>query len=255
MPLQTSLCFTGQVCLRRQTWLFKPNDPITRAKRRDHLRIALPSERKTFELVPVSEELGILNGAGKQGFAMGRYVYLQECGYTAEELLELKDLAALHLRSGFEIKLTKDVYDDYIAYLEIDDNAVGYGDIRTTYIDTTCDFTYEIEYNLYHQIFGLIYNRSMVEPYVSREALEYDAQMRSILDKIITSTMTDRQKIKAVHDYMVVNYKYDTDIDSGKYGTDSYMFYGLLKNNTGVCQAYADLFYLLCAMRISNVIS
>jgi transglutaminase/protease-like cytokinesis protein 3 len=56
--------------------------------------------------------------------------------------------------------------------------------------------------------------------------------------------MPERQRIKAVHDYMVMNYKYDVNFGSGLYGEATYAFYGLLENKTGVCQAYADLFYL-----------
>jgi transglutaminase/protease-like cytokinesis protein 3 len=98
---------------------------------------------------------------------------------------------------------------------------------------------------------GLIFNRSAVEQYVSAEVKDYDTQMRAVLDKIIVPGMTDRQKVKAVHDYMVANYRYDTDFKSGLYGKDTYSFRGLLDNGTGVCQAYAELFYLfMCYLDI-----
>jgi transglutaminase/protease-like cytokinesis protein 3 len=80
---------------------------------------------------------------------------------------------------------------------------------------------------------------------VSAEVKDYDTQMRAVLDKIIVPGMTDQQKVKAVHDYMVANYKYDTDYEKNGDNKDTYTFHGLLKNGTGVCQAYAELFFLL----------
>ena len=165
---------------------------------------------------------------------------------TADELYFLIYTASMNLVPEFEIRLANEAYDEYF---EGDDKYmtqyVNLGSTYSEYDYQTESFSIRIEYSVYLQLQGLIFNRSAVESYVSKEVKDYDAAMRAILDKIITPGMTDRQKVKAVHDYMVVNYKYDTEYESGKYGDETYAFHGLLKNGTGVCQAYAELFYIL----------
>jgi transglutaminase-like putative cysteine protease len=163
---------------------------------------------------------------------------------TQNELYKLIDAAYMNPIPQFDVMLENDVYD---AYQNDVDFRMKYGELgnnNSYYHYQTKEFSLKIEYSPFHQMQGLIFNRKEVEQYVSAEFVDYDAQMSAILAEIITPGMTDRQKIKAVHDYMVVNYKYDVDFESGLYGKDTYSFHGLLKNGTGVCQAYAELFYL-----------
>jgi hypothetical protein len=163
---------------------------------------------------------------------------------TADELDALILAAVRNLVPQFEIMLDNAAYDAY--FIEQEDPLINLnvGTTHTEYMYETREFVFKAEYSLYHQLQGIIFNRSAVEQYVSAEVRDFDRQMRAILDKIITPNMTDRQKIKAVHDYMVTTYKYDVNFESGLYGNETYTFYGLLKNKTGVCQAYAELFYL-----------
>lgn len=63
-----------------------------------------------------------------------------------------------------------------------------------------------------------------------------NAKIKEILGMIITNDMTVHEKIKASHDYIVLNTAYDT---THTYRTQ----YDILFRNTSVCHGYALLFY------------
>ncbi|MFL0556424.1 transglutaminase domain-containing protein [Paenibacillus barengoltzii] len=75
-----------------------------------------------------------------------------------------------------------------------------------------------------------------------RETAEQTAYVRqrvkSILKQLIQPGMNNHQKIKAIHDYVVLNLKYDTDLQK-------YTAYEGLKTGEAVCQGYALLTYEL----------
>jgi len=66
--------------------------------------------------------------------------------------------------------------------------------------------------------------------------LEADKKIDSILEKIIKPYMNDDEKVKVVHDYIVLNGKYDTTLHF-------YSDYDLLTEGTSVCNGYALLTY------------
>jgi len=66
--------------------------------------------------------------------------------------------------------------------------------------------------------------------------LEADKKIDSILADIIQPYMNDHEKVKAVHDYIVLNGKYDTTLQF-------YSDYDLLTKGTSVCNGYALLTY------------
>lgn len=62
------------------------------------------------------------------------------------------------------------------------------------------------------------------------------AQVKKILPTIIKRDATDKEKVKAVHDYIVLNSSYSSKTKNSQYST-----YTLLTEGKGVCQAYALL--------------
>lgn len=62
------------------------------------------------------------------------------------------------------------------------------------------------------------------------------AEVKKILPKIINKDATQIDKIKAVHDYIVLNSSYSSKTKNSQYST-----YTLLTEKKGVCQAYALL--------------
>jgi hypothetical protein len=75
-----------------------------------------------------------------------------------------------------------------------------------------------------------------------RETLQQTAyvnkQVKTILQKIITPGMNNHQKIKVIHDWVVLNLKYDNTYSR-------YTAYEGLKSGSAVCQGYSLLTYKL----------
>lgn len=63
-----------------------------------------------------------------------------------------------------------------------------------------------------------------------------DKQIKNILSQIIKPYMNDHEKVKAIHDYIVLNSKYDSSMKL-------YSDYDLLTQGTSVCNGYALLTY------------
>ncbi len=75
-----------------------------------------------------------------------------------------------------------------------------------------------------------------------------------IYQELINDTMTDREKIKTIHDYLINNTKYDvTRNDQGESIYQSYLAYGLLFEGYATCNGYTDTMALfLDKMNIPN---
>lgn len=66
----------------------------------------------------------------------------------------------------------------------------------------------------------------------------------AIVKKIIKKSMTNREKLQAIHDYLVQNCAYDEYAPKKGYD-DAYTAYGCLVKGQAVCQGYAGAFNLL----------
>lgn len=71
-----------------------------------------------------------------------------------------------------------------------------------------------------------------------------DTKADAVLKKIIKKGMTNKQKLKAIHDYLVKNCVYKERVSAGSYH-DAFTAYGCLINKEAVCQGYAAAFNLL----------
>ncbi|MDF2543320.1 MAG: copper amine oxidase-like protein [Herbinix sp.] len=73
-----------------------------------------------------------------------------------------------------------------------------------------------------------------------------DAKVSSIITKVIKKNMTDREKAKAIHDYIVTNCEYDyKNYKNNTLSPEVYTAYGALINKKAVCQGYSAAFNLL----------
>lgn len=79
-------------------------------------------------------------------------------------------------------------------------------------------------------------------------------EIENILNNV-DDDMSDIEKALTVHDYMVLNYKYDFEnYLNGTIPDESYTMAGLLNNKTGVCQAYADTYkYIMNLLNIDCI--
>lgn len=76
-----------------------------------------------------------------------------------------------------------------------------------------------------------------------------DKKAKAIIKKVITAGMTDAEKVKAVHDYLVLNCAYDYEnLLRGTIPSVSYTAKGALLKKKAVCQGYAESFKLLMDM-------
>ena len=82
-------------------------------------------------------------------------------------------------------------------------------------------------------------NVVFVNNYSEEEIKLINTKLDEIMAKIIKEDMTDEEKIKALHDYIINNSKYDSDTELYKKAT------GLLLYGYGNCSAYTDTMSLL----------
>lgn len=103
----------------------------------------------------------------------------------------------------------------------------------------------ELSYSQGNRVFISIINPGFIEDLTERELMVRD-RILSIASSIISSKMTNKEKAKIVHDYLIDTSEYDSDLVRYKHTTeDSYTPYGLLFNHKAVCQAYAETYMLL----------
>lgn len=77
--------------------------------------------------------------------------------------------------------------------------------------------------------------------YSSSEIRQIEYMVDNIIKNNIKSSMTNREKIEAIHDYLVNNSQYDTENKSAKSGSA----YGLLVDHLGTCNGYSDAFAII----------
>lgn len=72
-----------------------------------------------------------------------------------------------------------------------------------------------------------------------------NTEIEKIINENINSQMSDEDKIKKIHDYIVNNTKYDQSVNESNKLTDSSNAYGLLKNHLATCNGYSDVMALI----------
>ena len=81
--------------------------------------------------------------------------------------------------------------------------------------------------------------------YTEEEIKSINSTIDKYIKENISSSMSDREKIKSFHDYIVNNTKYDNnyhiDTDKNDYPTSPYNAYGVLFENKAICGGYSDV--------------
>lgn len=80
-------------------------------------------------------------------------------------------------------------------------------------------------------------------------------KVKELIASLIDDTMSEREKIKAIHDYIVQNTKYDSNrSDYNVVNYESNTAYGLLFENYAICSGYSDTMQLfLNKLNIPNI--
>ncbi len=83
--------------------------------------------------------------------------------------------------------------------------------------------------------------------YSDNQYLTLMKKIKEIVNEVIYNGMSDYEKEKALHDYIVNNAEYDYDnFLRGSIPASSYTAYGVLVLGRGVCQGYAEAMHMLC---------
>ena len=90
--------------------------------------------------------------------------------------------------------------------------------------------------------------------YTNEEIKKINEKVNEIYEKEITSDMSDEDKIRTIHDYIINNTKYDVERNNdGKSPYHSYTAYGPLLEGYATCNGYTDAMALfLIKMGIPN---
>lgn len=75
---------------------------------------------------------------------------------------------------------------------------------------------------------------------------QLDTKVQSIINNVITKDMSEFEKEMAIHDYIVLNTKYDEEALNGNISSELiFTSYGCLVNNFAVCDGYSKAMQLL----------
>ncbi len=118
-------------------------------------------------------------------------------------------------------------------------------------------------YNTYETISISINNFNKItigvtHQYTNNDILEIDKKINAIYEELITDTMSDYDKIKKIHDYIISHTVYDSlkeedPTDANRYKYKSNMAYGPLLAGKALCGGYTDAMALfLEKMNIPN---
>ena len=88
---------------------------------------------------------------------------------------------------------------------------------------------------------------SITTSYIDSFSAKENELADAVIAKIITSGMGEFEKVKAIHDYLVMNVDYDyQNYLNDTIPMDSHKAIGALKNKIAVCDGYSYAFQLLC---------
>lgn len=140
-------------------------------------------------------------------------------------------------------KFNQDLYDiNKLAEYNISIKASGEIIGRRAYID------YTFEYSDNYKLLRAVENPGLTHR-LNTQQQQALLKLREIKSQIIKNHMSDYEGEKAIHDFMVTNYKYDQEnLNAGTLTNRSHSVVGLVNDKKGVCEAYANTFMLLCKL-------
>lgn len=167
-------------------------------------------------------------------------------GMKASTLKEAQNII-LDARKGLipevSIEMSKSIYDQLLTS-QFTQNK-GIQNLHYIYDTKSNKLQVKLTYSNYTQILALTENPAAATLYATRMAKELNLALNDILKQQTSSDMGDYEKEKAIHDYMVTNYKFDTSVTVYDLEHPSQSVEGLILYNKGICQGYSEVFDLL----------
>ncbi|WP_169007205.1 transglutaminase domain-containing protein [Faecalispora jeddahensis] len=115
----------------------------------------------------------------------------------------------------------------------------------TNYPQIASVVSYEYTIDNQEIVYGLWPQYDVSQQEVAAKTAQIEQAAQAVISSVITSDMTQLQKIVAIHDYLVLNCSYDTSVATNSAPHDAYTAYGALVKQKAVCQGYAAAFQLL----------
>lgn len=162
---------------------------------------------------------------------------------TLEEAIAIIKSAQNDLAPEITLTIDQGLYEKLLSDPFI--NETGIKSLYYVYNANTKVLAVKITYSRYAQIMALTINPGPANLYATDEAKELNKQLNGILSDILTPDMNIYDKEKAVHDYIVSHYQFDTSLTRYDLEHPSLSVAGLLYNQTGTCKAYAEMFNIM----------
>ena len=140
--------------------------------------------------------------------------------------------------TAFSDAVTENTADEAVSDSEHEISGDDTADDPADYGEELFSLTITPRYTMFYETEMLLHKKAKKQA-ASIEAQESAIKIRKIIKSITKSKTTDKDKIKAVHEYMTKTYSYDF---TGQ--EDSSGFYGPLTHNTAVSTGYSELFCL-----------
>jgi len=222
---------------------FRPLQPIVREEAAAILlRIAEPARRQLREPLPAPGSEADAPGVRPDtDFRWSDYREgMEVVGIEAWD--EVATAAYFALADSYVVKLS-DIPFDFNRLTAYMYDFYNMSTFYCSYTEQTGLLSVRCSYSLFDLLNGAVHGADPA--LLSREAAELLSQLDAILAECLTEDMTETETARAIHDYMVLHYEYD-EVPGLHGGEEAWSFAGLLKNGCGVCQAYMELYYLLC---------
>ena len=155
--------------------------------------------------------------------------------YLRKQMVNRKNNITIKISSRFYNDMPKDVFDKAVSVYE--GNTSSEGDYLANNLK---GYNCSLEYSLYRNSTTLKYSINYLT--TATEEAEVNYKVKLVLDKLNVYDKDDYTKIKAVHDYIVKNIKYDHSLQN-------YSAYDAIINKNVVCQGYATLTYKMLTER------
>lgn len=206
------------------------------------------AESYARELAGILEETALKNGKLMNGTS---YSYVIAGGRTITYKF---DISSQFTKKVTVLTSEKSAYKHALKALKKRDYTTDFYADGAMYYDTfVLALQHHPEYNYNLMIwkrtdgtFGYRPSAKLGTSAIRSKMTKTDSRADSILKKIIKKGMTNKQKLKAIHNYLVRNCVYDEGVSKSGYD-DAYTAYGCLIKKQAVCQGYAAAFNLLAA--------
>lgn len=198
------------------------------------------------ELIVLLETVALENGRLMNGTS---YSYTIQAGHTITYRFDISDQFTKKVKL---LTSEKNAYKQALRALKKKDYTTNFYSDGAMYYETfVLALQHHPEYNYNLVIWkstdgtcGYRCGGDLTESQMLSKMKQADKKASAITKKIIKSGMTKKQKLKAIHDYLVKNCVYNESVMTENYH-DAYTAYGCLVKKTAVCQGYAAAFNLL----------